>query len=86
MRVVTDEDNTLLWIEWAWKSGAWQNPDEEYEEGGTQTQRVFGLVRLIQDLWRAKSLVLYANYYEFFDAWDSQRFFPFIEQLENLYG
>jgi len=37
----------------------------------------------MEDLWRAKSLVLYTNYVEFFHEWDQVRLMPLLERMEE---
>lgn len=86
-QVVASDVWTLLWLEWAWKSEIWRQApstsfDPEKPAKDDVSTTVIGLSRILQDVWRAKSLLLYHNYYEFFVQWDAERLMPSIQRFE----
>ena len=78
IQVVTHEWWTILWIEWVWVSAVWRQPSK------VDSTRTIGLLRIMEDLWRAKSLVLSTTYFEFFEGWDEARLMPFLSRVENV--
>lgn len=64
------EKRTFLWLEWAWKTGAIGGADG-----------IAGLRHKINNLWRAKSSLMWRDYYSFFYKWDRQVLMPALKAL-----
>jgi len=90
IEIVASETWSFLWLEWMWRTQAWRNvtqestSDDEHMEDpiNEETSTVVGILRFVEDLWRAKSTLLYLNYYEYFEEWDQIRLMPFIQTYE----
>lgn len=66
------EKRTLLWLEWAWKTMA-------ADSGAAAGIR--GLREKVNNLWRAKSYLMWRDYYSFFHKWDRQVLMPNLRAL-----
>lgn len=61
------EKRTLLWLEWAWKTIA--------------ADDIRGLRAKVNNLWRAKSALMWRDYYSFFYKWDRTVLLPALQAL-----
>jgi hypothetical protein len=77
--VVAKPQNTFLWLEWFWCDSR-RHHTVAAKDGEEKDMPLHGLRRGIADLWRAKSVILTAEYQAFFDDWDKTWLFPLIKE------
>jgi hypothetical protein len=70
---------SLLWLEWAWRRPVVAAKEKEAAEG--EEILAHGLREKINNLWRAKSLLMWSDYHRFFYDWDREQLLPLASQV-----